>query len=157
MVNISDFPGLVTLSAVDGSGVSGSTQPIHLFSPDSDADGMPDEWEKLYGFLPNDPADATMDTDLDGLTNAQEYLTGTDPRSAGSRLRISKLEVLREGVKIAFRGIAFRSYQVEGSGSLKSTSWVPVSAVLYGADAEINLLLPALNPALQFFRLRLVP
>ena len=46
---------------------------------DSDADGMPDEWEKRYGFDPQDASDTSKDTDNDGYTNIEEYLNGTDP------------------------------------------------------------------------------
>ncbi|HEY9172943.1 MAG TPA: thrombospondin type 3 repeat-containing protein [Verrucomicrobiae bacterium] len=45
---------------------------------DSDADGLPDSWErKWFGNL--NPA-ANDDPDNDGLTNAREYRAGTDPQ-----------------------------------------------------------------------------
>ncbi len=47
--------------------------------PDSDDDGMPDEWEKKHGLNPNDTADGPQDKDKDGYTNVEEYLNGTDP------------------------------------------------------------------------------
>jgi len=47
---------------------------------DSDGDGMPDEWERRYGFNPLDPSDANLDKDRDGYTNIEEYLNGTDPK-----------------------------------------------------------------------------
>ena len=46
---------------------------------DSDGDGMPDEWEKQYGFNPKDASDNTKDKDKDGYTNIEECLNGTDP------------------------------------------------------------------------------
>jgi len=46
---------------------------------DSDRDGMPDEWEKQYGFDSNDPADGNGDSDADGYTNLEEYLNSTKP------------------------------------------------------------------------------
>ncbi|MBN2112458.1 hypothetical protein JW707_05160 [Candidatus Woesearchaeota archaeon] len=46
---------------------------------DSDGDGMPDEWEMLYGFDPNNPDDALADPDGDGLSNADEFRAGTNP------------------------------------------------------------------------------
>jgi hypothetical protein len=41
---------------------------------DSDHDGMPDEWERLHGLDPADPADAIADRDGDAYTNIEEYL-----------------------------------------------------------------------------------
>jgi len=47
-----------------------STEPPQ----DSDQDGIPDEWEKQYGFESNNPADRNDDHDKDGYTNLEEYL-----------------------------------------------------------------------------------
>lgn len=41
---------------------------------DSDHDGMPDDWEKLKGLDPNNPADANKDLDGNGYTNIEHYL-----------------------------------------------------------------------------------
>ncbi|MDP7467540.1 MAG: hypothetical protein QGF25_04845 [Candidatus Woesearchaeota archaeon] len=48
---------------------------------DSDADGIPDDWELFTGLDPNDPNDANEDFDGDGLPNVVEFLIGTDPHS----------------------------------------------------------------------------
>jgi pectate lyase len=48
---------------------------------DSDHDGMPDDWENLYGFNPDEPTDGLGDADGDGYTNVEEYLNGTNPTS----------------------------------------------------------------------------
>ena len=55
---------------------------------DTDADGMPDDWEQLANLNPNWAGDAALDPDNDGLTNRQEYESGTDPGSADSGLRL---------------------------------------------------------------------
>lgn len=58
-------------------------EPIVVEKPveivDTDADGIPDEWEKLNGLDPNDPADASLDKDGDEFTNLEEFLAQTDP------------------------------------------------------------------------------
>jgi hypothetical protein len=61
----------------------GQTKYLFGFDPlkDSDADGMPDWWEKLYsesatGFAPE------ADLDEDDRSNLKEYLQGTDPTVA---------------------------------------------------------------------------
>ena len=45
---------------------------------DTDADGMPDGWEVLYGLDPF-TNDSSADGDDDGLSNAEEFRRGTDP------------------------------------------------------------------------------
>jgi hypothetical protein len=42
--------------------------------PDSDGDGMPDDWESTRGLDPNTPDDSG-DDDADGYTNIEEYLS----------------------------------------------------------------------------------
>ena len=55
---------------------------------DSDGDGLPDEWEIQHGLNPNDPDDANIDSDNDGLTNLEEFDVqkihgkSTDPNQA---------------------------------------------------------------------------
>lgn len=44
--------------------------------PDTDSDGMPDEWEKAHGLNPRSGADAGADRDGDGYTNIEEYVNG---------------------------------------------------------------------------------
>ena len=48
--------------------------------PDSDSDGMPDQFEAGFGLDPRNASDRTADADGDGYTNLEEYLNGTQPR-----------------------------------------------------------------------------
>ena len=89
---VSEF-SLFRLSAPDsGSGYVDSlaittNEPAHL---DDDGDGLPNSWERLFGFSSSypsdlsDPSDAASDPDHDGLTNLEEYDLGTDPRNPDS-------------------------------------------------------------------------
>ncbi len=49
---------------------------------DSDLDGMPDDWEEEFNFNKHDASDADLDNDVDGLTNLQEFIQGTNPTLA---------------------------------------------------------------------------
>ena len=42
--------------------------------PDSDQDGMPDDWERRHGLNPADPRDRNDDPNKTGYTNLEEYL-----------------------------------------------------------------------------------
>lgn len=44
-----------------------------------DGDGLYDGWEVFYGLDPQDPSDASLDPDGDGLSNREEWTFGTAP------------------------------------------------------------------------------
>jgi len=53
-------------------------------SADRDGDGMDDAWELEHGLNPDDPQDASLDLDGDGLTNLEEFVLLTNPGSKDS-------------------------------------------------------------------------
>ena len=77
----------IALTAYDVSGnesLHGAEVAFNnILPPDSDSDGLPDEWEGLYANYANglDPTayDAHLDNDNDGLTNWEEYSAQSDP------------------------------------------------------------------------------
>ncbi|MFC1582647.1 hypothetical protein ACFL4W_03830 [Planctomycetota bacterium] len=50
--------------------------------PDTDGDGIPDDWELANSLDPADAGDAALDGDSDNLTNLEEYGINTDPAIA---------------------------------------------------------------------------
>lgn len=57
---------------------------IRVLTKDKDQDGILDEWELEFGLDPNDPSDAALDGDSDGLTNLEEFQNGTRPNDDDS-------------------------------------------------------------------------
>ncbi|MEM8531969.1 MAG: PA14 domain-containing protein [Chloroflexota bacterium] len=51
---------------------------------DSDQDGMPNQWETMHDFNPNQSDDANQDADDDGYTNIEEFLNGSNPGQGGA-------------------------------------------------------------------------
>jgi hypothetical protein len=76
-------PGAAIISATN-EGTLALVRVTVNGSADRDRDGMPDDWESANGLDPANPNDAGLDADGDGLTNRDEYLKGTNPRSVDS-------------------------------------------------------------------------
>jgi len=73
------------------SNVAGTTNLIGMnvtVLKDFDNDGIADIWEVQYGMSTNNSADASLDSDGDGMNNRDEYLSGTNPTNALSVLTL---------------------------------------------------------------------
>jgi hypothetical protein len=64
---------------------------------DSDADGLPDSWERT--FFTNLNQSATADFDGESVSNLQEFLDGTNPTNSAAAM--FRLTVLRDGGSVA--------------------------------------------------------
>jgi hypothetical protein len=104
-------------------------------SSDSDGDGMPDWWENLYNFDPFNSGDANLDSDGDGLTNLQEFMAGTNPRSAQSVLRFTSITTGANGanVTLTFTAASNQTYSIMWKESLDAGEWTKLAD--FGAQA----------------------
>lgn len=90
--------------------------PDWIFDPtkDTDADGMPDDWETLHGVSQPD-----ADDDRDGRSNHGEYLDGTNPLDPASILRaVSLAPDAQQTPQFSWQSVPGRLYQVESSDDL---------------------------------------
>ena len=96
---------------------------------DTDGDKMQNSWETANGLNLNNASDANLDTDGDGMTNLQEFLAGTAPRSAASRLTA---EVMKSGSNqfvIRFTAQAYKSYTVQYKNALPDAAWTKLGDI----------------------------
>ena len=126
-------------------------QPNASAEPDSDGDGIPDDWETRHGLNPDRAADALEDPDGDGASNRQEFLAGTDPRNASS---VFRLAVGRDGAawSLRFLAQAARAYRLEIADSLVGP-WNRSQDIAPGSTTrEVSLPLPW-DAAQRFYRM----
>lgn len=130
--------------------------PVELRAtlPDTDGDGMPDLWETENGFNPADPADAPLDSDLDGQTNLAEFLADTHPKNPVSRMT-SWLERQGEGFAFAFSPVpSWAAALVEYSPDL--VTWYPLTpSSVAKAGQTTRWTDPSPLAARRFYRLKL--
>ncbi len=94
--------------------------------PDTDNDGMPDNWEKLH-FSGLSVADADSDFDDDGFPDVSEHHAGTDPKDSNSSLRFeTPIDVKNETVLLRWQSVPGRRYRVEKSNG-DPTEWQPIA------------------------------
>jgi hypothetical protein len=110
----------------------------------------------MHGMNPNDPGDAFLDFDQDGMTNWEEFMAGTDPRDPHSVLRITALEIEGGTLRVIFPSVEGKRYEIEAAGGASEWQWMPVSGVILGNGGPYSFAVPDESHEYQFYRLRLV-
>ena len=115
--------------------------------PDSDGDGMDDDWESRYPTC----AEPDGDADSDGLTNLEEYQSGTDCTDPTSYLKVDRIGVNGEA-QLEFRAAANLTYTVEYKNGFDDAAWHTLADVVAGPARPVVLTDPAGTPQ-RFYRL----
>ncbi|MBN2508107.1 MAG: lamin tail domain-containing protein [Verrucomicrobia bacterium] len=125
-------------------------------SLDSDTDGMPDTWERQYGFDPLNPADAAEDADGDGLTNLQEYRLGSDPGDDLSGIAFAIVPGAAPAqALLTFTAVADFTYTIEYADALGSAEWHPLQTIPASPVTQHVEWPVAFDTRARFYRLRL--
>ena len=161
-----EFPP-VTYEQADPGAPLGTTQRYRIVELDGygrlltygpyelELDGGEISYETWAAGIDWGDADSSRDADPDGdgLTNWQEYLAGTDPLSANSVLRVTRVEPDADGLAITWSSEPVRVYAIEMATAPNG----PFTAVATGipAEAPANRYVVPVDPAAvksAFFR-----
>ena len=124
--NAGQYHVVVTNSA--GS-VTAQVASLSVILPDTDHDGMPDEWELAHGLNPLDPTDAKADPDHDGMSNLDEWIAGTDPQDPLSVLKAALVGGCTGGALISFTAMPNISYTLQYRTDLVEGEWLKLRDV----------------------------
>jgi len=138
LTNIQPSNEGVYYATITNSLGSAITTNVILFI-DSDRDGIPDSWELAHGLNPTNNNDANIDSDGDTLTNAQEYIAGTDPQDAQSYLRLDTQSPLSRGTVLSFVAISNRTYTILYRTNFSTGPWLRLTDLTPSAPTNRNI------------------
>ncbi len=130
--------------------------------PDMDGDGIPNDWETLFGLDPGNGNDGNNDSDGDGKTNRDEFVADTNPTNATSVLYIEAVPEPDGGISIAFDASTNRQYQIVYKEGSLTNAWSFEGFPFRPQSPTRTTLQPAAeNPSVtassRFYRVMVVP
>jgi hypothetical protein len=120
---------------------------------DMNLDGMPDDWQaKVYGSNPATWPSPNNDTDGDGVSDREEFLTGTNPKSASSVLK-TFLRRTEQGATLSWNSRPGAFYQVQTSTNMQE--WSDIGTLRF-ASGEIDSIPIGNHPGNTYYRVNLL-
>ncbi len=130
---------------------------LQLDGVDSDGDGLEDGWEMAY--FDTLARDGKGDFDEDGVSDRQEYRSGTDPTNRGSVFKV--LAVTRVGsgsTQLLWVSTPGGRYQVETKASPDTGGWTPIGLPVTAAGTTTTLLDTSSPPSVaRYYRVMMLP
>lgn len=138
---------LILTNATQPTSVLQLTNAILTILADSDGDALPDAWESSYP----DATDAGTDSDGDGLTNLQEYRSGTDPTDSLSHLRVESIWLTNGGsaARLTFVAASNKTYTVQSRAAVDTGAWSRVADVLAYPTNRVVEIMDTNGPSLS--------
>lgn len=122
---------------------------------------LPDQWKThFFGSLAGLDVDPNADPDGDGVPNWKEYLAGTDPTRANSRLRLEnagfQAGVGQSQARFQLLTAPGKTYVLECTDDLGGANWTTVATFTGDGYARDFVQTNALDKS-QFYRVRVLP
>jgi spore coat protein H len=127
---------------------------------DKDGDEIPDADELELGLNPEDPDDAQADRDNDGISNIQEYLSGTDLTDPKSFFALQLEAILPDGtLRLTAPRLSQQDYLIERADDLTNPSWLEHTTIPAREDGDLGFTIidVTLDQSLSFFRMAGLP
>lgn len=124
--------------------------------PDTDGDGMPDEWEEAHLLDPMASWDAAQDADGDGMDNGSEFIAGTLPESTQSVFHAQLVPEIG-GAALSWPGATGRTYAVFHVTDMAATHWDIWGAhsnLTCATNGPMGIVVTSPPDSLRYFRIR---
>jgi subtilisin family serine protease len=123
------LPSLLVLHHFNTAGSRYDIVKFDLTSSDSDRDGLPDWWENEF-FKNLTTANSQTDFDKDGLSDLQEFQSGTNPIDPRSNFKLAIAPRPNGGITLSWGTVAGKKYMIQRTKDLEAgfVDYEPVSA-----------------------------
>ena len=135
-----------TIPDADGDGEA------DFSDPDDDGDGIPDTYEIMFGLNPTNAADGVLDTDFDGFSNFDEYVSNTDPTNPTSFFDIDLVDIANS-VLLIFETSTGRVYTLKFSDDIESGIWSNVPGLIDVPGTGTNSFLDSNDVPRRFYQI----
>jgi hypothetical protein len=123
---------------------------------DTNHNNISDAWEQYYFGSASTNRTQSTDSDHDGMTDYAEFIAGTNPTNATSKLIFLPSTVQTDGfVKLQWAAIPGRAYQVLNSTNL--STWSPVTDWLQASGSPMSYLTTNVSRGPHLYRVQVRP
>jgi hypothetical protein len=117
---------------------------------------MSDAWEQQFFGSVSPSRTRFTDTDGDGFTDYAEFIAGTNPTNAVSKLNFVSTTMLGNGsMQLQWSSVPGRVYRVEVSTNL--ATWTPVSDWVQATAGTSLYTVPSLSNGPHMYRVQVRP
>lgn len=145
-----DIYSVTITNAAKPSSLTSATATL-TFVLDTDADGLPDEWEAAF-FGTSTNADPTADSDGDGMLNWEKYIAGTDLTNTLSYLKVDWITEGEEAI-VAFKTISNKTYSVLYSDGIDLGGWSKLVDIVAQPLNHLEIVSDPAKSRARFYRL----
>jgi hypothetical protein len=123
---------------------------------DANHNGVSDAWEKYYFGAVTTNHTQLVDTDGDGMPDHAEFIAGTDPTNAASKLVFTGASVpTKSAVEFQWSATPGRSYQLLSSDNL--ITWTPVTSWMLATHSPMSFIITNATAGSHSYRIAVRP
>ncbi len=159
-VSANATPGLRSLEVRQGTNSAWANGFLEILprQADDNFDGLPDSFQRRYfGVFTSPTAAPHADPDEDGMENWAEFLAGTNPTNALSRLRIEGIIRASARSEITWSSDPGRTYQVYHRPAFGDGAWQALGLPLTALERQTTFQDREATNQIRFYRLEVRP